>query len=196
MDTATRRQTNWYVVQVTTNYEERICEKIEGVCTAYDAHEADEGKLIGLKSCFNPKFASRKKRMGKWHDVDRPLLPGYVIADARNPERLAQALRGVRDFCRLLANDETYSSLDEAEREWIEAQAGGKGRAIPLSFGYRGVGDVLVVSSGPLAGKEAMITRFDRRNCIAHVELHAGPMTFKTTVGLVLKPSGEIRNVS
>ena len=186
--------TGWYVIQVSTGSEDRMCKVIERACGKLDEAAGDEGGRVGLRECFNPKFESRKKRMGEWRDVERTLLPGYVIADVQNPVKLAYALSRIEDFCRMLVSDGTYSPLDEAERVWIESYTKENQRVIPLSYGFRD-GDTYVVSSGPLKGKEAIITKLDRKNCLAHIELHAGPMTFKKTLGLVILPSGDMQLV-
>lgn len=184
-------RSGWYVVQVITGAEERMCDAIRRACDEHDGAARADGDRVALKECFSPRFASRRKRMGEWRGVERALLPGYVIADVRNPAMLAQSLRNVQDFARVLASDETYSPLNDAERTWLEAQSSETDRTIPLSFGHR-EGEKLVVTSGPLKGNEAMITKVDRKNCMAHVEFHAGPITIKTTVGLVVEPNGKI----
>ena len=184
----------WYVVQVTAGNEKRMCEAIERACEELDGESSSGKPRVGLKECFCPRYASRKKRMGSWHDTTRSLLPGYVIAVVREPAGLARALRGLNDYARVLSSEKAYSPLDEAERDWMESQTKPEDRIVPLSFGCR-VGDELVVTDGPLKGNEAMITKLDRKNCIAHVELHAGQMTLKTTVGLVIMPSGVVRQV-
>ena len=179
----------WYVIQVSTGSEDIMCKEIERACKKADEKDVAKNLQIGLKECFNPKFASRKKRMGTWHDVDRTLLPGYVIADVRNPERLAHALSKTEEFCRLLSNEETYLPLDDAERRWLEGYTNENKRVVPLSYGFR-AGNSYTVASGPLKGREALITRLDTKNCLAHVELHVGQITFKRTLGLVILPSG------
>ena len=183
----------WYVVQVTPGSERRMCAAIERSCEELDGG-AGGGPRIRLEECFCPRYASRKKRMGNWHDTTRMLLPGYVIAVVRNPARLALALRGLGDFARVLSSsdEKAYSPLDEAEREWLESQTVPGERIVPMSFAVK-EGAKVVVTDGPLAGNEAMITRIDRKNCIAHVEFHAGTMTLRTTVGLAIMPSGVVR---
>ena len=127
----------WYVVQVTPGAELRMCEMIKQACAELDSKIPNADERDNLRDCFSPRFATRKKRMGEWYDVSRPLLPGYVIADVRDPAKLASALRGVREFCRVLASDETYSPLDDVERRWVQAQSKENDRTIPLSFGYK-----------------------------------------------------------
>jgi len=186
-------KSGWYFVQVNTGSEDRMCDVIVRACAEHD-DAAPREERVGLKECFNPKFASRRKWKGDWQNIERPLLPGYVIVDVRNPAILAQTLRSIRAFCRVLAAEETYIPLSERERGWVESQTKIDDRVIPLSFGYK-EGDKLTVTDGPLAGNEVMITSFDRKNCLAHIEFHLGPMTFKTTVGLVIMPSGKVRQV-
>ena len=186
------RHCGWYVVQVTAGSERRMCAAIRRACAEADERAGEP--RVGLEEVFNPRYASRKKRMGNWYDTVRMLLPGYVIAVVRHPAGLARALRGLEGFARVLASQETYSPLDKAEREWLESQTRPGERIVPLSFGCKR-GDKLIVSEGPLKGREAMITKLDRKNCIAHVELHVGQMTLKTAVGLVVMPSGKVRNL-
>ena len=188
-----RRKQNWYVVQVTTGREDAMCATIERACREHDG-AAEPGGRIGLRECFSPKFQRRRKWKGEWQDVERAFLPGYVIAVTDNPAALAQALRGVREFCRVLAVEETYIPLAERERALLETHTGQPDRVIPLSFGYK-AGDRLTVTEGPLAGNEVMITKLDRQNCLAHIEFRVGPITFKATVGLVVMPSGKVRQV-
>ena len=182
-----RPKPGWYVIQVSTGSEQRMCRAIERACAEHDdAAESDDSR-VGLKECFSPRFASRKKRKGQWYDVERALLPGYVIADVRNPMMLAHALHSVNAFCRVLSSDETYVPFDSYEQEWIEAYTSKGERVVPMSFGHRENDSVKIVN-GPLRGQEARITRIDRSNCMAHLEFHVGPIRIKTTVGLGILP--------
>lgn len=192
MDANQKRPRQWYVVQVASGNEGYMCRAIKQACAENDGRAASEADEVGLKDCFSPRFESRKKRLGKWYDVSRALMPGYVIAIVRNPERLAQAMRKIDGYSHILASDETYTPLNDAERDWLKAQASDDGRTIPLSFGYKDDDGKVVVSKGPLKGYETMIAEIDRKNCIAKVEFHAGQITFKTCVGLVVLPNGKV----
>ena len=163
-------QPSWYIVQVESGSEERMCHAIRRACKELD-RTLDGASHVGLAECFSPRFKTRKKRMGEWYDTERALLPGYVVAVAQDPAMLARALQNLQDFARVLANGQTYSPLDEAERRWLEAQSKEGDRTVPLSFGFKD-GGKLVVTSGPLKGYETMVTSIDRKNCMAHVELH------------------------
>ena len=114
-----------------------MCHRIERACLEHDKAAEDEAHCTGLEECFSPRFKTQRKWKGEWQDVELLLLPGYVIADAKNPSQLADATREIRDLCRLLSDGEAYVPLDEAERMWIERQTRKGERIIPMSFAYK-----------------------------------------------------------
>ena len=175
----------WYVVQVETGREQSACKAIERAGRLADGLEAGHEPLV--REVFSPRYRSRFKLHGEWHDEERQLLPGYVVAVTEEPWKLAQALRGVAGFTRVLKAGETFAPLKDEDRGWIERWTTQGDRTIPMSFGYK-EGDKVVVTDGPLVGHEAMITRVNRRKRVAHLEIHAGQLTIHTTVGLEVLP--------
>ena len=126
---------------------------------------------------------------GSWEDVVKQLLPGYVIAVTREPAALVQALRGVPEFARMLSVGETFVPLHEEERTWMEEFTCEGDRTVPMSLAVK-TGDSFVVTDGPLKGREGLITRVNRRKCLAFLELHVGGKKITTTVGLAIAPEG------
>lgn len=175
----------WYVVQVDTGRERAACEVIERACQQQDDLLGAEGPLLG--EVFSPSYRTRFKRHGEWRDEERLLLPGYVVAVTSEPWRLAHVLRGISGYTRILTMGETFAPLAEDDRSWIERWTTEGDRSIPMSVAYK-EGDRVVVTKGPLKGHEGMITRIKRRLCLAELEIHAGQMTIRTTVGLAVLP--------
>lgn len=171
----------WYVVQVRTGREGAMCELIERV--------AGEGGSGLLTECFSPQFTTRRKYRGEWCDVQRPLLPGYVIAVTARPEELALRMRGVPEFTQLLSVGETFVPLREDERAWMESLTEEGDRTVALSVAVRD-GDSIRVTEGPLKGREGVIKRVDRRKCLARLEVSVGGKRVTTTVGLAVLPEG------
>jgi len=182
METSAKRAIQWYVVQVRGGQEARMCDVVKAACEEHNK-TAGPGKSVRLDECFSPRFKGKKKWKGDWRDVEYPLTPGYVIAATDDPMKLASALSSVSGLCRVMTAGEAYVPLSEDERLWVEQQTHKGDRVVPMSFGYK-EGDKLVVTEGPLKGQEGRIVRIDRRNCLAHLEFHVGPMTLKTSVGL------------
>lgn len=206
---------DWYVIQVQTGRELAACKDIvracrdveeaglragcrdeESVCTTADGGSPRDtsasrarraAKYPLIEECFAPRYATRHKVHGEWVDDELLLLPGYVVAVSRRPADLAYALRRVSGFTHLLRMGETFAPLSDEDRTWLDRWTKEGDRTIPMSVAYK-EGDTVVVTEGPLKGKEATITRLNRRKCLAHIELRVGRMTVHTTVGLSVLP--------
>ena len=183
----------WYVIQIRPGQERKMCEQIEA---AYEeaqdlasmSHEGAEP--FTLDECFEPRYRTQKKMHGEWRDVERALMPGYVIAVTDDPGKLARLLRGLADMCKLVTMGETYVPLTDYEREWLEANTQKGNRVVPMSFGYR-EDDVLTVTEGPLKGHEGRIVKINRASSLAQLEFHVGQFKITTTVGLGIVPKNE-----
>lgn len=164
-------RTEWYVVQVQTGRERRMCNLIAAVCTPE------------VQECFFPRFQTQRKVRGEWEFVERLLLPGYVIVVTARPADVAQQLRSIPDFCRMVISGETYAPLRRDERAWVEENTRSGDRVVPMSFGYKR-GDSFVATSGPLVGREGLVTHVNRAKSLAQVEFHVDAITIRATVGL------------
>lgn len=174
----------WYVIHVQSGKEQKMCELFEAACRQADLLD-DDGQL--LKECFYPRFRTQRKRRGEWKDVEHPLMPGYVIAVTSDPGKVAQVLRGIPKYARMLTMGESYVPLSEEERRWLDEQTSPGERVVPMSVAYKR-GDTIVITDGPLKGREWMVGRVNRANSMAHLELHVGAMTIRTKVGLAILP--------
>lgn len=175
----------WYVVQVLSSQEQKAIAQIKAVCAKTD--EVDGTDDPKLDEIFSPRFRTQKKMHGEWRDIERPLMPGYLIAACTDPAALDRRLRRVREFCRVVRASRAYVPLSSYEREWLEAHTGRGERVVPMSFG-RKVGDTVEVTEGPLKGQEGRIVQVKRANSMAVLEFHVGPMKIRTTVGLGILP--------
>ena len=135
-------------------------------------------------------YEHRLKYNGEWRSVNKCLLPGYIVVITADPAALAARLRAIPKFTRLLTMMKTFVPLREDERAWLEECTKPKQRTIPISIAYR-KGDTLVITQGPLKGREAMVTRVIRKKCVALVEIHVGNKTITTEVGLAVMPEEE-----
>lgn len=175
------QRAGWYVIQVQSGKEQAMRQLIERVCAEADAVGIETKPL--LNECFTPQFITRRKYGNEWRDVKKFLLPGYLVAVTERPEALAERLRAIPEFARMLSVGESFVPLNEAERAWMDEFTSQGNRVVPMSMAVKD-GDAIVVTSGPLKGKEALITKVNRRKCLAFVELYVGGMKITTTVGL------------
>jgi transcriptional antiterminator NusG len=95
----------WYVMQVATGKERRMCELVRSIVP---------GEI--LRECFSPTYEVQKKVRGEWVRQSQLLFPGYLIVVTNQVERLGELLRAVPEFLRLLSVGETFVPLREDER--------------------------------------------------------------------------------
>lgn len=163
---------SWYVIQVPTGAERKLCDLI--------ARMAPEG---AVEECFSPRYATQIKREGERVDVEKPLLPGYVIVVSSRLDLVIRALREIPDFTRLLKMGESFVPLASDERAWIEALTNKGSRCVGMSVGVM-EGEHVAVLSGPLRGHEARITNVNRHKNLAFVELEICGRRVAIKVGL------------
>lgn len=164
----------WYVIQVFTGTEEKTAAEI--------TRRVDPGVL---SECFNPRYETQMHLRGEWRSVERPLFPGYVIADTQRPEDLADQLRRVTAFTRILGSDEKFTPLAREEAAWISEFTQKGRRVIGMSEGVI-EGDEVIILSGPLLRQHAQIVKINRRKRLAFLNLDLCGRTVTVKVGLAI----------
>lgn len=170
----------WYIVQVSTGQEAIACHRIVSVC---QAQNGVGGPLV--HECFAPRFLTRHKFGGEWRDVEKRLLPGYVVVVTDKPGALARVLKTMPGFARVLTQGETFVPLSKGDREWMETFTSKGERTIALSVAYK-EGDRVIVTSGPLKGREGLIKGVNRSKCLAILEFSVGGIRITARVGLAI----------
>ena len=177
-------KSRWYVIQVPSGRERTLAQAIRRVAAEEQtAQGADTEPEQILEECFSPRFQTQKKVHGEWENVEELLFPGYLIAVTAYPDALKLALRRVPEFTRLLAVGETFVPLSESDQDLINTFTREGWRCVPMSFGVTD-GDRVLVTSGPLTGKEALIKSVNRRKSLAYLEFQICGRTVTTKVGL------------
>lgn len=177
----------WYAVQVEAGREDAACALV--LRTARAAGLAD-----AFDELFVPKRRTLSKVEGELVEGEEPLFPGYVIAVARprDLDAVAAALRRSPRFARLLAYGSEFAPLSDQEVSWICAFTQRGSRTVGMSEGFVEGGRV-VVTSGPLVGREALVRKVDRRRRTAEVELSICGRKVTTKLGLSLVKKERLR---
>ena len=71
--------------------------------------------------------------------------------------------------------------------EWMEEFSSEGKRMVPISIAHR-KGDTLVITQGPLKGREGMVTHIIRKKGLVAMELSVGDKRISTTIGLAVVP--------
>ncbi|WP_165173592.1 transcription termination/antitermination NusG family protein [Adlercreutzia sp. ZJ242] len=190
----------WYVVQVMAGREdharELIAEAVKLEEKAMRERAESEGKqsegLPVAEEIFVPKARVGVKRGGKWLPGEEVLMPGYLVAIARDPDALVRALRRARGFVRVVRQDNVAVPLPEQNVRWLEEQTQRGKSAVAMSEGYIEDGK-LHITSGPLAGREAVIQKVNHRRKVAYLEIEAHGKKIKAQLGIKITKKKECK---
>ena len=136
-----------------------------------DALCARLGRLMPpdlLLEAFVPKKEKWFKRGGAWSLQAKPMWPGYALVSTADPAALDGLMLHMSSPCRLAGEvGRGYAPLDGAVGSWLLSCMDAS-HVVRGSVGYLIDGSLRVVS-GPLAGREPSVLRYDRHKRTALV---------------------------
>lgn len=174
----------WYVIQVMGGQEE----KTAGMIRARVSEAA-------MEECFIPKKERVKKFKGSWKRVEEILFPGYVFAEAKEPEELYCELKRITMMTKLL-QDGTFCFLPLSEAEEMMIKRIGDNYHVTRLSKVRvenkdktgeKCDQKVVIIDGPLKEQEGRIVRYNlhKREVTVRVLFMGREMDLKLGLELV-----------
>lgn len=161
-----------YVIQVMGGKEQHVCDLINRQLN--DA----------VKECFVPRREVMRRVEGEWVPMRETLFPGYLFVETRDIQQVMERLSHIPAFTRLLGvSDERVIPLSSDEVAWLTALMKPLDKVVVMSVGVI-EGDRVMVTSGPLKGHEALISRIDRHKRAAYLDMRMFGRTKTIKVGL------------
>lgn len=137
-----------------------------------------------ISSCFIPVREVKKRRGGEWKTERELLFPGYLFVETSEPELASERLRELPLFMRVLADvGGEFLPLGDDETSWIRSLTTERSHVVEMSEGVI-EGDRVIVTQGPLKGREAQITKVDRHKRLAWLDMRMFGRTKSIKVGL------------
>ena len=166
----------WYVIQVHTGTEEKICRQCEQMIDS-----------SVLERCFIPRFQQKKRFLGEWHMQNEMLFPGYVFLITEHLDELVDGLKQVSGMTKILKTGDEITSLYQQEVELL-LKLGSEKQEVEMSIGVI-EGDKVHILEGPLQGMEGFIRKIDRHKRMAYlkVEMFGRVVEMKVGVEIVEK---------
>ena len=167
---------NWYVIQVQPKSEHRLCTKIK-----------DRVSKELYSDCFVPQVEYLFKKDGIFEKRIKPLFPGYVFVITDNIRDFYDSLKRINGFKKVLTDGEDFAPIRQEEADFI-AGITDKDKNVSLSEGYI-IDSKIVVTSGPLLGREGIIKKIDRHKRLAFIEFDfmGQPQLIKIPLEIVSK---------
>lgn len=148
----------WYAMQVLSG-REYIVEKY--------CRERFEGRSLG--ECFIARRRCKRKFRGEWKVREENMFPGYLFLITGQIREVYHQLKAVPELTKLLGDSDGPVPLDEREIAFLK-EFGGSEHVIDMNEGYI-AGERIIVTSGPLKGKEGMIVKLDRHKRTARIRV-------------------------
>ena len=161
----------WYVMRVPTGMEQSYQKKCE---------QRIEAPV--LEKSFLPYYDEMRKQGGVWTIRSCVMFPGYVFMQTRRPEEIQCSLRQIPGWKSLVTVGTEIVPITPAE-EALLRELGHEEQVIPISRGIIQKNEI-IVTEGPLKGKEAYIRRIDRHKRRAYLELHLASEVVEAGVSL------------
>ena len=161
----------WYVLQVRTGTEESI--RLQCRSNIPEAV---------LERCFIPYYEEKKRIRGEWTIQKKVLFPGYVFVVTEDLNHLYDSLKTVIGLTKLIGTGKEIVPLTEEEKDFLLG-FGGEEQVVKMSEGII-EGTKIIVTQGPLMGKEGYIQKIDRHQRKARLELEMFGRMQEIVVGL------------
>ena len=161
-----------YVIQVVGGTEPRVCDLVN--------------KLLRdiVSDCFVPRREVLRREEGQWRTVRETLFPGYLFVETTEIQHVSERLASIPAFTRLLGkSDERIIPLSQDEVAWLTALMEPLDKVVEMSVGVI-EGDRVIVTDGPLVGREALISKIDRHKRLAWLDMRMFGRTKTIKVGL------------
>lgn len=160
----------WYVMQVHTGTETRVCEQCRS-----RVMETDEDVFI-------LQAEKMKKLQGQWFLVVGRLFPGYVFVETDRIEDFLTRLKKTGIAMKVLCTGEEMTPVYSEEEEHLR-MLGGDNHIVKYSEGYMEK-EVLTVTSGAMKDYKGIVKKVLRHRRMVVLEVPLMGRTVEVTVGL------------
>lgn len=148
----------WYVIHTISGLEQKCMQQ----CQEYIDASA-------YRKMFIPGYRTKKHFQKKWHEVTKPLFPGYLFIDTDEIEPIMTGLKKFRQYTKLLKDGDTVSPVKKEEQDFLTLMMD-KDHIVQYSEGFL-IGDKVCITSGPLKRIQGWIKGIDRHRRVAKMEI-------------------------
>ena len=147
----------WYVLFINANQEEKVKKVLEK-------------EMEGECQVIIPTRELRERKNGRWYNVKRKLLPGYVLIKTIMDIEVYYKLKEVNGIIKLLRNEDEVLTVAEKELKVLKILIDNNDNNIGISRLHK-ENDSIKIIEGPLMGLEGQIVKIDFRKGRAKVNI-------------------------
>lgn len=167
---------NWYAIHVQTGSEKIVCEKMIQLTERAFYHEL-----------FVPMAEYMTKKDAVYQTRIRPLFPGYLFLVTDRLGEIIPVFQRISDFKRIVRTGVDIMPIQQEEADLI-AGICDEEHEVRMSTGIIQNSQILI-TNGPLKGREGLIRKIDRHHRTALVEMNlmGQPMQVSIPLEIVKK---------
>lgn len=165
----------WHVIRVDSGREDEALFFMQEVL-----------ELSELGRAFIPKVVRKRKLKDGWHDRYYPFVPGYIFFETDDPVRLFFELKKVPKRTTILRIDDEMLRVEPEEEKFIRSFFSSRD-VVEVSTAHK-EGDRVIIDSGPLIGKEAIIKKINAHKRTAVISTDMFGRTMELSVGIEVLP--------
>lgn len=148
----------WYVIHTMSGLEQKCMQQCQEYIDETAYHEM-----------FIPIYKTKKHFKKEWHEVEKPLFPGYLFVDTDEIEPIMTGLKKFRQYTKLLKDGDVISPVKKEEQDFLALMMD-KNHIVQYSEGFL-IGDEVYITSGPLRKIQGWIKSVDRHRRTAKMEI-------------------------
>lgn len=148
----------WYVIHTMSGLEQKCMQQCQEYIDEAAYHEM-----------FIPMYKTKKHFKKEWHEVEKPLFPGYLFVDTNEIEPIMTGLKKFRQYTKLLKDGDVISPVKKEEQDFLALMMD-KNHIVQYSEGFL-IGDEVYITSGPLRKIPGWIKSVDRHRRTAKMEI-------------------------
>lgn len=161
----------WYVIHTMSGLEQKCMQQCQEYIDPSVYHEL-----------FIPQYKTKKHFKKEWHEVSKPLFPGYLFVDTDEIEPIMNGLRQFRQYTKLLKDGDIISPVKKEEQDFLALMMD-KDHIVQYSEGFL-IGEEVYITTGPLQKLKGCIKSVDRHRRIAKMEIPVFGRQTPVEVGL------------
>ena len=147
------------------------------------------------EAVFIPQIERKFRESGNWTTRKETLFPGYLFITTGNVESVAESLRPIIGWKKLLKTGDVAVPLTESE-ELLMSRLMGCDHLVPSSIAYK-EGDQVIIIDGPMQDNPGEIIYIDRHKRYAMVKISMFQREITIRLGLeVLSSREEAENLA
>ena len=124
----------WYVIHTMSGLEQKCMQQCQEYIDEAAYHEM-----------FIPMYKAKKHFKKEWHEVEKPLFPGYLFVDTDEIEPIMTGLKKFRQYTKLLKDGDVISPVKKEEQDFLALMMD-KNHIVQYSEGFL-IGDEVYITS-------------------------------------------------